>query len=90
MRLPPKTKSIILYAIAMVDYDQDKLEVCKDVLKTRDGINRLALYHSSVGRFPNAPGALLYPIYGQGELPQAFCRRAAVKGCIYANSAGNY
>ncbi|XP_052195973.1 rab escort protein 1 isoform X2 [Diospyros lotus] len=83
MRLPPKTKSIILYAIAMVDYDQDKLEVCKDVLKTRDGINRLALYHSSVGRFPNAPGALLYPIYGQGELPQAFCRRAAVKGCVY-------
>lgn len=24
----------------------------------------------------------MYPIYGQGELPQAFCRRAAVKGCI--------
>lgn len=34
-------------------------------------------------RFPNAPGAMIYPIYGQGELPQAFCRRAAVKGCIY-------
>ncbi|KAK9715736.1 hypothetical protein RND81_06G186100 [Saponaria officinalis] len=26
---------------------------------------------------------MLYPMYGQGELPQAFCRRAAVKGCIY-------
>lgn len=25
----------------------------------------------------------MYPIYGEGELPQAFCRRAAVKGCIY-------
>ncbi|GFP92587.1 rab proteins geranylgeranyltransferase component a 2 [Phtheirospermum japonicum] len=34
-------------------------------------------------RFPNAYGAVIYPIYGQGELPQAFCRRAAVKGCIY-------
>ncbi|KAF2547661.1 hypothetical protein F2Q70_00023856 [Brassica cretica] len=33
--------------------------------------------------FSNALGALIYPIYGQGELPQAFCRRAAVKGCIY-------
>ncbi|KAK1410526.1 hypothetical protein QVD17_37063 [Tagetes erecta] len=83
MKLPPKIKSIILYAIAMVDYDQDAGETCKDVLKTRDGIDRLALYHSSVGRFPNALGALIYPIYGQGELPQAFCRRAAVKGCLY-------
>nr|GMC67656.1 rab escort protein 1-like [Ipomoea batatas] len=26
---------------------------------------------------------MIYPIYGQGELSQAFCRRAAVKGCIY-------
>lgn len=83
MRLPPNIKSIILYAIAMADYDQDIAKVGKDVLKTRDGIDRLALYHSSVGRFPNALGALIYPIYGQGELPQAFCRRAAVKGCLY-------
>ncbi|KAH7519826.1 hypothetical protein FEM48_Zijuj08G0078400 [Ziziphus jujuba var. spinosa] len=83
IRLPTKIKSIILYAIAMADHDQDNLEVCKDILKTKDGIDRLALYHKSVGRFPNAPGALLYPIYGHGELSQAFCRRAAVKGCIY-------
>ncbi|KAM7516021.1 hypothetical protein LguiA_005604 [Lonicera macranthoides] len=83
MRLPVKLKSIILYAIAMADYDQDNAEICQDILKTKDGIDRLALYHSSIGRFPNALGALIYPIYGQGELPQAFCRRAAVKGCLY-------
>ncbi|ESQ49387.1 hypothetical protein EUTSA_v10020408mg [Eutrema salsugineum] len=83
MRLPPKIKSIILYAIAMLDYDQDNTETCGDLLKTRDGIDRLALYITSMGRFSNALGALIYPIYGQGELPQAFCRRAAVKGCIY-------
>ncbi|XP_052287172.1 rab escort protein 1 isoform X2 [Citrus sinensis] len=80
MKLPHKIKSIVLYAIAMADYDQ---EVSEYVLKTRDGINRLALYNSSIGRFQNALGALIYPIYGQGELPQAFCRRAAVKGCLY-------
>lgn len=80
MKLPHKIKLIVLYAIAMADYDQ---EVSEYVLKTRDGINRLALYNSSVGRFQNALGALIYPIYGQGELPQAFCRRAAVKGCLY-------
>lgn len=67
----------------MAEYDQENADVCRSVLKTKDGIDRLALYHSSVGRFPNAPGAMIYPIYGQGELPQAFCRRAAVKGCIY-------
>ncbi|KAF7135370.1 hypothetical protein RHSIM_Rhsim08G0027300 [Rhododendron simsii] len=83
IRLSTEIKSIIMYAIAMADYDQDKLEGCRSVLKTKDGINRLALYHSSVGRFHNALGALIYPIYGQGELCQAFCRRAAVKGCLY-------
>ncbi|XP_055804044.1 rab escort protein 1 [Solanum dulcamara] len=83
MGLSPKLKSIVLYAIAMADYDQENGDVCKSVLKTKYGIDQLALYHSSVGRFPNAPGAMIYPIYGQGELPQAFCRRAAVKGCIY-------
>ena len=41
---------IILYAIAMADYDQTDLEACKDVLKTKDGIERLALYNKSVGR----------------------------------------
>ncbi|XP_010464228.1 PREDICTED: rab escort protein 1-like [Camelina sativa] len=83
MRLPPNIKSIILYAIAMLDYDQDDMETCRHLLKTKEGIDRLALYIKSMGRFSNALGALIYPIYGQGELPQAFCRRAAVKGCIY-------
>ncbi|GAB2282492.1 hypothetical protein Dimus_017035 [Dionaea muscipula] len=82
-QLPLKIKSIILYAIAMTNYDQQDMDASKNLLKTSDGINRLALYHSSLGRFSNASGALLYPMYGQGELPQAFCRRAAVKGCLY-------
>ncbi|KAL8512575.1 hypothetical protein ACS0TY_018896 [Phlomoides rotata] len=83
MGLTQKLKSIILYTIVMADNDQENLEVCKDVINTKSGINRLGLYHSSIGRFPNANGAIIYPIYGQGELPQTFCRRAAVKGCIY-------
>ncbi|KAK9134949.1 hypothetical protein Syun_014279 [Stephania yunnanensis] len=82
-RLPPSIKSIILYAIAMADYDQDTAVLPKNVIKTKRGIESLSLYHSSVGRFANAQGALIYPIYGQGELPQAFCRCAAVKGALY-------
>jgi RAB protein geranylgeranyltransferase component A len=34
-------------------------------------------------RFANAEGAFIYPMYGHGELPQAFCRFAAVKGALY-------
>ncbi|CAN6687376.1 unnamed protein product [Malus baccata var. baccata] len=82
MQLPQKIKSIILYAIAMVDYDQDNLEFCKSILKTREGIERLALYQKS--RLTNAPEAMIYPKYGHGDLSYAFCRRAAVKGCVYA------
>ncbi|XP_073293617.1 rab escort protein 1-like isoform X2 [Primulina huaijiensis] len=81
--LSQKLKSFILFALVNANYDQDNIEVCKDVVNTKSGISRLALHHSSIGRFSNANGAMIYPIYGQGELPQAFCRRAAVKGCIY-------
>ncbi|ERN11429.1 hypothetical protein AMTRI_Chr03g43570 [Amborella trichopoda] len=81
--ISPLIKSIILYAIALADYDQEKPKDHNNLLSTRDGVESSSLYLSSVGRFPNAPGAFIYPMYGQGELPQAFCRCAAVKGAIY-------
>lgn len=83
-RLPSSIKSMILYAIALADYDQeDESQGRSTVLRTKDGIERLVLYLSSIGRFVNASGAFLYPVYGQAELPQAFCRTAAIKGTIY-------
>nr|XP_010927462.1 rab escort protein 1 [Elaeis guineensis] len=82
-RLPPKIRTIILYAIALANHDQDNAESCKKLITTKEGIESLALYNSSVGRFPNAVSAFIYPIYGHGELPQAFCRCAAVKGALY-------
>ncbi|CAN7050243.1 unnamed protein product [Brassica oleracea var. botrytis] len=41
------------------------------------------IYWQVIHSFQTHLGALIYPIYGQGELPQAFCCRSAVKGCIY-------
>ncbi|ONK68764.1 uncharacterized protein A4U43_C05F15760 [Asparagus officinalis] len=82
-RLPPKIRSIILYAIVLAEYDQESGEGCKKLIKTKDGIASIGLYIKSVGRFPNAVGAFIYPMYGHGELPQAFCRCAAVKGALY-------
>ncbi|KAL8168323.1 hypothetical protein V2J09_009822 [Rumex salicifolius] len=81
-RLPSKIKSIILYAIAMADNDQEG-DTCKPLLKTDEAMRHLALYHSSISRYPNASSGMLYPLYGHGEVAQAFCRRAAVKGSIY-------
>ncbi|KAF8700452.1 hypothetical protein HU200_034392 [Digitaria exilis] len=72
----------VLYAIAMADYDQDT-DCSEKLLIAREGIQTIALYSSSIGRFANAQGAFMYPMYGHGELPQAFCRCAAVKGALY-------
>ncbi|XP_015688154.2 rab escort protein 1 [Oryza brachyantha] len=81
--LSPKMRAVVLYAIAMADYDQDGADSCERLLTTREGVKTIALYSSSIGRFANAEGAFIYPMYGHGELPQAFCRCAAVKGALY-------
>ncbi|AQK89347.1 rab escort protein 1 [Zea mays] len=81
--LPPKMRAVVLYAIAMADYNQDGADPCEKLITTREGIDTIALYSSSIGRFANAEGTFIYPMYGHGELPQAFCRCAAVKGAIY-------
>ncbi|XP_042412897.1 rab escort protein 1-like isoform X1 [Zingiber officinale] len=82
-RLPPKIKTMILYAIILANYDQEDAESPNNLILTKDGIESLALYTNSVSRFSNAVGAFIYPMYGHGELPQAFCRCAAVKGALY-------
>lgn len=81
--LSPKMRAVVLYAIAMADYDEDGAGPFEKLMTTREGIQTIALYSSSIGRFSNAEGAFIYPMYGHGELPQAFCRCAAVKGALY-------
>lgn len=82
-KLSSKIRTIILYAIALADYDQDCGDISRKLINTKEGIERIFLYISSCGRFSNAVGSFIYPIYGHGELPQAFCRCAAVKGTLY-------
>jgi RAB protein geranylgeranyltransferase component A len=82
-QLPISIQEIILYAIALVDDDQEQSADAATLLSTNDGLQTLALYLASANRFPDAPGAFLYPMYGHGDLPQAFCRCAAVRGAIY-------
>ncbi len=47
----------------------------------KQGLNEIKKFLSSVGRFGDSP--FLFSLYGTGELPQCFCRMAAVFGAIY-------
>jgi len=48
---------------------------------TKDGVDDLLRHITSLGRFGNT--AFLVPMYGSGELSQAFCRSGAVYGSTY-------
>jgi hypothetical protein len=61
----------IVHSIAMVHGDATTIE----------GLNATRVFLQSLGRFGNAP--FLYPLFGCGELPQAFCRLCAVFGGVY-------
>ncbi|KAF6168423.1 hypothetical protein GIB67_004975 [Kingdonia uniflora] len=52
--LPSNIKSIMLYAIAMAHYDHEtSLHLKNLVIKAKDGMQGLALYHMSLGRSTN-------------------------------------
>lgn len=46
-----------------------------------EGIAAVQRYFMSIGGYGKTP--FIYPLYGTGEIPQAFCRLAAVFGGIY-------
>ena len=85
-----------MYAIALLDYRHDTTAATASAsasssllaalpsvgcVSTAAGIARMRRHFQSIGRY--SPGAFLYPIYGVGELPQAFARLCAVQGGIY-------
>lgn len=84
-QLPKNIREFVLYALALITEDQEKEIVEGEpshLVSTREGLKSVTLYLESIGRF-GAASAFLYPMYGQGEMPQAFCRVAAVRGAIY-------
>jgi len=46
-------------------------------------IARVRLYRESMARFKDAKSPFIYPLYGLGELPQAFARLSAIYGGTY-------
>ena len=70
-RLTNNLQKFIVYSIAMV----------KPETKTLDGLKETCSFLKSLGRYGKSP--FIWPLYGVGELPQAFCRMSAVFGSLY-------
>ncbi|XP_031566062.1 rab proteins geranylgeranyltransferase component A 2-like [Actinia tenebrosa] len=70
-RLTPNLQHFVLHAIAMATTRTT----------TIPGLKATKAFLQSLGRYGNSP--FIWPIYGIGELPQAFCRMCAVFGGLY-------
>ncbi|XP_060231668.1 rab proteins geranylgeranyltransferase component A 1 isoform X1 [Meriones unguiculatus] len=71
-KLTPNLQYFVLHSIAMTS----ETTSC-----TIDGLKATKNFLQCLGRYGNTP--FLFPLYGQGELPQCFCRMCAVFGGIY-------
>eukprot|EP00004_Rigifila_ramosa_P011485 TRINITY_DN245_c0_g1_i1.p1 TRINITY_DN245_c0_g1~~TRINITY_DN245_c0_g1_i1.p1 ORF type:complete len:449 (+),score=102.00 TRINITY_DN245_c0_g1_i1:23-1348(+) len=74
--LDPLTMEFIGHALAL---HRDDSYLDRPALDT---IQRVALYANSLARY-NKGSPYIYPLYGLGELPQAFARLAAIYGGTY-------
>lgn len=70
-KLTPNLQHFILHSIAMTGPS----------CLTLDGLKATKHFLQCLGRYGNTP--FLFPLYGQGEIPQCFCRMCAVFGGIY-------
>jgi hypothetical protein len=89
-KLSATLQRIVLYALALVPEDQEAFAgrkvrrvVDEGAVTAAAGVAAVRLHLQSTGRYGAGHGAFLLPLYGAGELPQAFCRLAAVKGALY-------
>ncbi|CAH8500040.1 unnamed protein product [Heterobilharzia americana] len=78
---PPKSVLSDPIEVAFSHFGVD--ETTKNFVKAPaiEVVTKMQLYNHSVNRFGKSP--YLYPLYGLGELPQAFARLSAVYGGTY-------
>eukprot|EP00127_Corallochytrium_limacisporum_P000358 Clim_evm53s11 gene=Clim_evmTU53s11 len=80
-KLPARLNGCILYAMSGATTDQARADLpTEEILEVKYGMQNLATYLSSIGRFAESP--FLFPFYGPSELPQGFARFAAVLGAV--------
>jgi len=82
-KLSENMRNIIIHAMALgsCNAKSDDGPETSSNYTTQDGMNDLCRHLQSLGKFGGT--AFLVPLYGSGELSQAFCRSAAVHGGTY-------
>jgi Rab GDP dissociation inhibitor len=75
--LDSQTVDFVGHAIALETSDR---YMTRPALPT---VAKVKLYYESVVRYEGLTSPYIYPLYGLGELPQAFARLAAVHGGTY-------
>ncbi|KAL3815786.1 hypothetical protein ACHAXA_001680 [Cyclostephanos tholiformis] len=89
-KLPERLATVVIYAMALAKFDSwepSKIGEDSDSMistsqySTKDGLDDLVRHLAALGRFGDT--AFLIPMYGSGELSQAFCRSGAVYGSTY-------
>lgn len=86
VKLPPRLCSVVTHALAMAPFGNLNHPESSQTLShhrylTKSGVDDLLRHMSALGRFGDT--AFLVPMYGSGELSQAFCRSGAVYGSTY-------
>eukprot|EP00297_Palpitomonas_bilix_P003496 CAMPEP_0113869052 /NCGR_PEP_ID=MMETSP0780_2-20120614/1327_1 /TAXON_ID=652834 /ORGANISM="Palpitomonas bilix" /LENGTH=558 /DNA_ID=CAMNT_0000854197 /DNA_START=50 /DNA_END=1726 /DNA_ORIENTATION=+ /assembly_acc=CAM_ASM_000599 len=75
-KLTEKLQRIVMFAICFATSEAEASQ-----MKTKEGLRRLRRYFASMGKYGNS--SFLWPLYGAGEVAQAFCRLCAVFGGTY-------
>ena len=75
--LDPSTMTFIGHAMALEPDDTYLKRSAKEL------IDKMELYGNSISKFKDQNSPYLYPMYGLGDLPQAFARLCAVWGGTY-------
>jgi RAB protein geranylgeranyltransferase component A len=81
-KITPRLQTIIIHALCfhVRNYvSRDSSADCN--LDTLTALQLLSTHLTATGRYGDT--ALLWPIYGSSEMPQAFCRMSAVWGAIF-------
>ncbi|OIR56899.1 MAG: Rab GDP-dissociation inhibitor [Amphiamblys sp. WSBS2006] len=73
--LGKETREFIGHAVALFSDDSYLTQPAKNLLK------RIRLYMFSISKYGHSP--YIYPLYGLGELPQAFARLGAIHNAVY-------
>ena len=77
-KLPSRLCSVVTHALALASFGRSQ---SSHHYSTKNGVDDLLRHVSALGRFGDT--AFLVPMYGSGELSQAFCRSGAVFGSTY-------